>query len=170
MAKKAKKETAVESDVPTNEGVEQTPAKEKLTRPTRFLHDVNTGLDYKFDVRKELPKKAQIVGTVSIDGTDTPFQVTSSKGFSPEGKTISYSWLTLPDGTKGFITHDYEVTPVAGTCYTVGSGKPNRTNPERVAKNDTVGALRIEKFKESYAKRTTTNAATPSDGSEATPA
>ena len=149
MAKKSKKfdsEQQVEGTTPEPVA----PAIPKA--PSFFLCDEN-GVEYKFDKRNHLPKKSAVAGDVYIDGLATPFQVTSNKGFTVEGKIINYSWLTLPDGKMGYITHDYETTPVAGVRYTLHEGKANRANPERVPKDDVVGAQRVEKFKTTMSTR-----------------
>lgn len=158
MGKKAKKfETEDSNPVETNETKDSNPVEAKTPAvpkaPSFFLRDEGSGVEYKFDKMRQLPKKAAVMGDIWLDGVATPFQVTTNKGFTPEDKVLSYSWMSLPDGTVGYITHDYLVTPEAGKHYTLNEGVANRKNPERIAKDDTVGVLRIEKFKATMAAK-----------------
>jgi hypothetical protein len=134
------------SEVVTEAATQEPKAPAVPKAPTYFVQDSN-GVQYKFDKRLQLPKKAAVVGNVTIDGVETPFQVTTNKGFTPEANVIAYSWFTLPNGLMGYITHDYLVTPEVGMAYTLHEGVANRKNPDRIAKNDIVGDGRIEKFK-----------------------
>jgi len=162
MSKKSKKfDTENEVTTEATTAVEAQPKAPTIPKaPSLFLRD-SSGVEFKFDRRNQLPKKAAAVGEITIDGVATPFQVTSNVGFTTEGHVIRYSWITLPNGQMGYITHDYEVTPVAGEAYTLHEGKANRANPARIAKDDTVGALRIEKFKVTMAARKAAEAQEP---------
>jgi hypothetical protein len=152
MAKKSKKHEVEQSPEQQIEQTEASNAPVIPKRPTIFLRDEN-GVEYKFDKRLSLPKKAAVVGEIFIEGEATPFQVTSNKGFTKEDTVINYSWFTLPNGDMGYITHDYGVVPTAGVSYTLHEGKPNRANPARIPKDDVVGAQRVEKFKATMAAR-----------------
>lgn len=102
--------------------------------PSLFLENTQTGVQYKFD-RRELPKKAAVAGSITIDGEDAPFQVTSNKGWSKdEDHVLEYIWVTLPSGVTGYITCDYKqpATELNGWNFTVGEGKANRDNPSRI--------------------------------------
>jgi len=149
MAKKSKKFETEATNEATNEVATPTEPKAPAIpkSPSYFLRDEETTIEYKFDKRLSLPKKAAVIGQVSIDGQPSDLQVTSNKGFTKEDTVIAYSWLTLPDGSMGYITHDYGFNPEAGTSYSLHEGKANRANPERVPKDDVVSTLRVEKFK-----------------------
>ena len=169
MAKKSKKFDAETEG--TTEGTTEvsTPTEPKAPAipkaRTFFLRDEDSTVEYKFDKRLSLPKKAAVIGQVTIDGQPSDLQVTSNKGFTMADTVIAYSWLTLPDGSMGYITHDYGVNPEAGASYSLHEGKANRDNPARVPKDDVVSTLRVEKFKATMdAKKATEQSATePTD-------
>lgn len=124
------------------------PKKPAIVRknPQLFLKDSN-GNEFKFTHFTTLPKRASVAGNYSIDGQDTPFQITSNKGWAiSEDKVIHYSWFKLPAGHIGYITHDYCVVPVAGQSFTVHEGVTKRADPTREGKSETE-AKRIEAFR-----------------------
>jgi hypothetical protein len=102
--------------------------------PSLFLQNAE-GVQYKFDRRNNLPKKAPVAGELIIDGQNCPFQITSNKGWAKdESLVLEYIWVTLPNGVSGFITGDYtqELATFAGAEFTTGEGAANRKNPDRV--------------------------------------
>lgn len=142
MAKKQKFATEAEvvtqeSGVVTEAAVNADAPKAPLIprNPSLFLKDAVTGIEYKFDRRNQLPKKAPVVGNLIIDGAPCPFQITSNKGWAiDEAHVLEYIWTTLPSGVSGFITGDYtqSLKEFADQEFTVGEGKANRDNPSRV--------------------------------------
>ncbi len=162
--------TAPEATVaPTTapEANEAKPSPIVRKHPQLFLKN-GEGKEFKF-THFHLPKRAGVVGNVTIDGVETPFQVTSNKGFTKDDTVIHYSWFTLPTGDTGYIAHDYNIVPPPGATYTIHQGVTERKDPERVPKDGTVGAARIEKFKATMTTRKAggSTADTPEQPSEA---
>lgn len=148
-----------------------------VKKPGIFLQDSETGVQYKFD-RRELPKKAAIAGNILIDGVETPFQVTSNKGWTPENTVIEYIWVNLPPANEGeppipgYITLDYLVPAAsfAGKSFTQGEGEAERKNPERVPKSVEAEEKRKAAAKATLeAKKLAAEATKPAEGEAAQP-
>jgi hypothetical protein len=155
MSKKSKKFATENDAVTTNEAAQPTEAVKATPfapkNPAIFLR-ASDGSEFKF-THFPLPKKAAVAGQMLVNGVPTDYQVTSNKGFTKEDTVINYAWMTLPEGQTGYIAMDYNTEPVAGTEFSVEAGKTERKDPARVAKDDTVGAARVEKFKATMAAR-----------------
>jgi len=156
MSKKSKKfATENEAEVTTNEAVATGEAVKASPftpkNPALFLRADN-GSEFKF-THFPLPKKAAVAGQMLVNGIPTDYQVTSNSGFTTPDTVINYAWMTLPEGQTGYIALDYGIAPVAGTEFSVEAGKTERKDPARVAKDATVGADRVEKFKATMAAR-----------------
>lgn len=155
MAKKDRKYSAEGAVENTNQEAPATqpetnaaPAKNPLFQRVPAIFLEIDGVQYHFD-RRELPKKAAVVGNLVIDGVETPFQVTSNKGWTPEANVIEYIWLSLPGEPEdkpitGYITLDYLVaaSTFAGKEAMRGEGTANRKNPDRIPKDADAEARR----------------------------
>ena len=147
MAKKSKKFDA-EGTTTTTEAPTSEVATPLIPRnPSLYLQNA-AGVQYKFD-RRDLPKKAAVMGQIKIDGNATPFQVTSNKGWTVEGKVLEYLWFTLPvkegeEPVHGYITADYmqAATEFQDMEFTIGAGVANRKNPDRIPKSEEAEATR----------------------------
>ncbi len=175
MAKKDKQnkhavegETKNEAAPQTNGGTEPKKANPfKDAKPSRFLRDQD-GKEFKI-TPFNLPKKAAVVGTDTIDGASCTFQTTNNKGFTTPETVLNYKWFTFPDGTTGYITLDYNVEPKGDQKYTLHTGVTERKDPARVPKSAVVGDERIAKFKETQAKKAAAKASGAPEAGSTTP-
>lgn len=163
MSKKNRANPA--TDLPTNAeaaATEPTANPAPVARPSTYVEI--DGVQYKFD-KRDLPKRGDVEGTITIDGTPSALKVTSNKGWAKtEADVLEYAWFTLADGTPGYITGNYAepILPlVAGKTGTKGTGKANRANPARIGVEQRE-AERIAKFKVTYAARNPSKAVTES--------
>jgi hypothetical protein len=133
-----------------------------VARPSTYVEI--DGIQYKFD-KRDLPKRGDVEGTITVDGTPSNLKVTSNKGWAKtEADVLEYAWFTLADGTPGYITGNYAepILPlVAGKTATKGTGKANRANPARIGVEERE-AKRIALFKVTYAARNPSKAVTES--------
>jgi hypothetical protein len=133
------------------------------------------GTEFQFTRFTMIKKAAKTPGgdfQINLDGNDLPAWSTSSKGWAADDASIDYIWATLPDGTTGYITLDYNkaASDYDGHQFVTGEGKASRADPVRTPRKPDVEEARKQKFKEAMAAKaaaapTTEPSADPQDPS-----